>query len=177
LAQSGPDDTPIRRLEIGELSVDEFDVLLAAELVGKDGGVVASGGLLNSLFAEMRPDEVMFDLVQDLKNASVRVALLSNSWGNTYPRDRIDALFDVVVISSEVGMRKPNSDIFAHALGRLDVRPGRAVLVDDAVSNTDGAARVGMHIVLHTDADLTRKKLAQFLPMLETHISQHKEKS
>lgn len=176
LARSGPDDTPIRRLEIGELSVDEFDVLLAAELVGKDGGAVAPEGLLNSLFAEMRPDEVMFELVQDLKNAGVRVALLSNSWANTYPRDRIDALFDVVVISREVGMRKPNSDIFAHVLDRLDVRPGRAVLVDDAEPNTDGAAGVGMHIVLHTDADLTRKKLAHFVPALETHISQHKEK-
>jgi epoxide hydrolase-like predicted phosphatase len=177
LARSGPDDTPIRRLELGELSIAEFDVLLAAELVGKDGGAVAAEGLLNSLFAEMRPDEVMFELVQDLKNAGVRVALLSNSWGNTYSRDRIDALFDVVVISGEVGMRKPNSDIFAHVLDRLDVRPEHVIFIDDAAPNTEGAAGLGMRTVLHTDADLTRKKLAQLVPMHETHISQHKEKS
>ena len=73
-------------------------------------------------------------------------------------------------------MRKPNPDIFAHALDRLDVQPGRAVLVDDAVPNTEGAARLGMHTVLHTDPDNTRKKLVRLVPALEAHISQHKEK-
>lgn len=175
LFRSAPDGTPIHRLETGELSTAEFDALLAAELVGKDGGTVAPGDLLKSLFAEMRPDPVMFDLVQDLKNAGVRVALLSNSWGNTYPRDHIDAVFDLVVISGEVGMRKPNPDIFAHALDLLDVRPDRVVFVDDAEPNTDAAARLGMHTVLHTDPDNTRKKLARLVPALDTHISQHKE--
>ncbi len=176
LSRSAPDHTPIHRLETGELGAAEFNNLLAAELVGKDGGAVAPGDLLKSLFAQMRPDPVMFDLVQDLKNAGVRVALLSNSWGNTYPRDRIDAVFDLVVISAEVGMRKPNPDIFAHALDLLGVRPERVVFVDDAEPNTDGAARLGMHTVLHTDPDNTRKKLARLVPALEAHISQHKEK-
>jgi putative hydrolase of the HAD superfamily len=128
------------------------------------------------MFAQMRPDPVMFDLVQDLKNAGVRVALLSNSWGNTYPRDRIDAVFDLVVISAEVGMRKPNPDIFAHALDLLDVPPERVVFIDDAEPNTDAAARLGMHTVLHTDPEDTRKKLARLVPALEAHISQRKEK-
>jgi len=176
LSRSAPDHTPIHRLETGELSAAEFNNLLAAELVGKNGGAVAPGDLLMSLFAKMRPDPVMFDLVQDLKNAGVRVALLSNSWGNTYPRDRIDAVFDPVVISAEVGMRKPNADIFAHALDLLGVRPERVVFVDDAEPNTDAAARLGMHTVLHTDPDNTRKKLARLVPALEAHISQHKEK-
>jgi len=176
LSRSAPDHTPIHRLETGELSAAEFNNLLAAELVGKNGGAVAPGDLLMSLFAKMRPDPVMFDLVQDLKNAGVRVALLSNSWGNTYPRDRIDAVFDPVVISAEVGMRKPNADIFAHVLDLLDVRPERVVFVDDAEPNTDGAARLGMHTILHTDPDSTRKKLARLVPALEAHISQHKEK-
>ncbi len=175
LSRSAPDDTPIHRLETGELSTAEFEVLLAAELVGKDGETVAPEHLLKALFAKMRPVPVMFDLVQDLKNAGVRVALLSNSWGNTYPRGRIDAVFDMVVISGEVGMRKPNPDIFAHALDLLDVRPERVVFVDDAEPNTDGASRLGMHTVLHTDHDNTRKKLARLVPALDTRISQCKE--
>ena len=173
LSRSAPDDTPIRRLEIGELGTAEFDALLAEELVGKDGGAVAPGDLLKSLFAQMRPEPVMFDLVQDLKDAGVRVALLSNSWGNTYPRERIDALFDLVVISGEVGMRKPNPDIFAHALDLLGALPERVVFVDDAEPNTDGAARLGMHTVLHTNPDNTRKKLARLVPALDPHTSQH----
>ena len=175
LSRSAPDGTLVHRLETGELSTAEFDVLLAAELVGKDGGIVAAGDLLKALFAEMRPDPVMFDLVHDLKNAGVRVALLSNSWGNTYPRDHIDAVFDLVVISGEVGMRKPDPGIFAHALGLLDLPPDRVAFVDDAEPNTDGAARLGMHTVLHTDPDTTREELAQLVPALDTHIPQHKE--
>ena len=173
LSRSGPDGTPIHRLETGKLSTAEFDALLAAELVGKDGGTVAPEDLLSGLFAQMRPEPAMFDLVQDLKNAGVRVALLSNSWGNTYPRERIDAVFDLVVISGEVGMRKPNPDIFGHMLGLLDVRPERVVLVDDAEPNTDGAARLGMHAILHTDHNNTRKKLARLVPALDAHTSQH----
>ena len=176
LSRSAPDGTPIHRLETGELSTSEFDALFAAELVGKDGGAVAPGGLLKSMFAQMRPDPVMFELVHDLKRAGVRVALLSNSWGNTYPRERIDAVFDLVVISAEVGMRKPNPDIFTQALDLLDVRPERVVFVDDAAPNTDAAARLGMHTVLHTDPDDTRTKIARLVPALETHISQLKEK-
>ena len=76
----------------------------------------------------------------------------------------------------EVGMRKPNPDIFAHALELLDVRPERVAFVDDAEPNTDGAVWLGMHTVLHTDPDNTRKKLVRLVPALEAHISQHKEK-
>ena len=176
LSRSAPDGTPIHRLETGELSPAKFDASFAAELVGRDGRAVAPGGLLKSLFAQMRPDPFMFDLVQDLKRAGVRVALLSNSWGNTYPRERIEAVFDVVVISAEVGMRKPNPDIFARTLDLLDIRPERVVFVDDAKSNTEAAAQLGMHTVLHTDADDTRTKLARLVPVLETRIPQPKEK-
>src|SRR5664280_1143553 len=173
LSRSAPDGTPIHRLETGKLSTAEFDALLAAELVGKDGGTVAPEDLLSGLFAQMRPDLAMFDLVQDLKDAGVRVALLSNSWGNTYPRERIDALFEAVVISGEVGMRKPNPDIFTHTLDLLDALPDRVVFVDDAEPNTDGAARLGIHTVLHTDPDTTRSKLARLVTALVPRTSQH----
>jgi FMN phosphatase YigB (HAD superfamily) len=102
--------------------------------------------------------------------------VVSNSWGNTYPRESIDALFELVVISGEVGMRKPNPDIFTHALDLLGIPPERVVFVD-AEPNTDGAARLGMHTVLHTDPDSTRQKLARLVPALETHISQHSHRT
>jgi NADPH2:quinone reductase len=61
---------------------------------------------------------------------------------------------------------------------RAHLQPGETLLVHAAAGGVgSGAVQLGMHIVLHTDADLTRKKLAQFVPVLETHISQHKEKS
>ncbi|WP_328418537.1 HAD family phosphatase [Micromonospora sp. NBC_00389] len=168
MSRSVPEGTPIHRLETGELTTAEFDSLLAAELVGTNGGPVAPDGLLQALFAEMRPDPLMLDLVEKLKSAGVRVALLSNSWGNTYPRERIDALFDPVVISGEVGMRKPNREIFAHTLKLLDVEPGAAVFVDDAAPNIEGARRAGLQTVLHVDVHTTRSQLARHVPGLST---------
>ncbi|MET8352506.1 HAD family phosphatase [Micromonospora sp. NPDC005206] len=161
MSRSAPEGTPIHRLETGELAAAQFDTLLAAELVATNGLPVAPNGLLQALFAEMRPDPLMFDLVEELKSAGVRVALLSNSWGNTYPRELIDALFDPVVISGEVGMRKPNPEIFAHTLKLLDVEPGAAVFIDDAVANIEGARRAGLRTVLHVDVHTTRRQLAR----------------
>ncbi|WP_406071104.1 HAD family hydrolase [Micromonospora sp. NBC_01638] len=175
MSRSAPEGTPIHRLETGELAAAQFDTLLAAELVATDGGPVAPNGLLQALFAEMRPDPLMFDLVEELKSAGVRVALLSNSWGNTYPRELIDALFDPVVISGEVGMRKPNPEIFAHTLKLLGVEPGAAVFVDDAVANIEGARRAGLQAVLHIDVHETRSQLARHVAGLNTTTPQLEE--
>jgi epoxide hydrolase-like predicted phosphatase len=166
LSRSAPQGTPIHRLETGELTAAQFNTQLAAELVRTDGVAVPPADLLTGLFAQMRPDPAMFALVEDLKRAGVRVALLSNSWGNTYPWHQLDGVFDPVVISGEVGMRKPNPDIFRHTLGLLGVPPQRAAFVDDAVPNVDGAARVGMRTVLHSDPATTRQQLARLVPAL-----------
>lgn len=161
LGRSAPDGTPIHQLEVGALTIDEFDELLAAELTLESGGRVEPQGLSRSLFAELQVDENMFDLVSALRDAGLKVGLLSNSWGNTYPRARIGSLFDSIVISGEVGMRKPNSDIYQHSLATLDVLPENAVFIDDAEPNVEGANRVGMRGILHADYPTTRHALAE----------------
>ena len=168
LSRSAPAGSPIHRLETGELSMAEFDALLAAELVGINGQALPPLELLRGLFADMQPDPVMFALVKDLKSAGVRVALLSNSWGNTYPREQIDALFDPVVISGEIGMRKPNPEIFSHTLNLLNVPAQRVVFIDDAAANTDGASRLGLQTILHTHSETTRTELTRLIPALST---------
>jgi epoxide hydrolase-like predicted phosphatase len=175
LSRSAPEGTPIHRLETGELSGAQFDALLAVELVTNDGAAVASEGLLQSLFADMRPDALMFSLVDELRALGIQVALLSNSWGNSYPRQRIDALFRPVVISSEVGLRKPNADIFEHTLKQLDLPPEHVVFVDDAEPNIEGASRMGMNTILHIDAESTRRELARLVPGLSPTIRQLEE--
>jgi len=163
LSRDAQDGTPIHRLETGELSVSEFDALLAAELTTVDGRPVDPVGVLQRLFAGMQPDPAMFALVEDLRAAGIRVGLLSNSWGNTYPRERIDALFDPVVISGEVGLRKPLSAIYQLALERLDLPAKRVLFIDDAEPNILGARCVGLQAFLHTDAVTTRAALAALI--------------
>ncbi|MDQ8705318.1 HAD family phosphatase [Streptomyces sp. LHD-70] len=166
LSRDAPDGTPIHRLETGELSTAEFDTLLAAELTTLDGGPVDPVGVLDRLFAEMREDEAMFGLADELRRLGLRVGLLSNSWGNIYPRERLDALFDPIVISEEVGLRKPHAEIFELTLDRLRLPAERVVFVDDAEPNVLGARAVGMRAVLHTDPAATRAALGELVPEL-----------
>lgn len=170
LSRDAQDGTPIHRLETGELTVAEFEELLAAELRPVEAGtVVVPAGLLQRLFAGMRPDPAMFALAEELRGLGLRVGLLSNSWGNTYPRERIDALLDPVVISGEVGLRKPDAAIYELALRRLGVAAERTLFVDDAERNVVGARAVGLQALLHSDAAATRAALAVLVPDLSQH--------
>ena len=177
LGRDVPHGSPIHLLETGELSPADFDVRLAAELVRLDGGPVPSEGLLARLFAHSDADEATYSLVEELRGLDVKVALLSNSWGNRYPRERIDALFDAVVISGEVGLRKPQPEIFARVADLLGVPGERLALVDDAEPNLVGARAVGWHGVLHVDAATTRDRLADLVPGLAAGAAPAPERS
>jgi len=166
LSSDAPPGTPVHRLETGELTAEEFGDLLAAELARHDGDAVVADGIVGRLFAGMRVEPAMFDLVDDLRALGVRTGLLSNSWGNTYPRERIAEAFDGIVISGEVGLRKPQPEIYRLALDGLGVVPEHAVFVDDAEPNLVGARAIGLRTVLHTDPVGTRAALAALVPGL-----------
>ena len=107
--------SPIRALELGECTEAEFSRELARQLVRVDGGPVPPDGLLGRMFVAAVHEEVMHDVVRSVRRAGLRTALLSNSWGGHYPREKFAGLFDAVVISAEVGMRKPEERIFRRA--------------------------------------------------------------
>jgi epoxide hydrolase-like predicted phosphatase len=169
LSHNAEDGTPIHRLETGDLTVADFEVLLAAELRTTDGRAVVPDGILGRLFAGMRPDPAMFALADELRATGLKVGLLSNSWGNTYPRARIDALLDPVVISGEVGLRKPHAAIYELALDRLGLPADRVLFIDDAEPNVLGARTVGLQALLHVDHPSTRAALAELVPNLNPH--------
>jgi epoxide hydrolase-like predicted phosphatase len=154
-----PAQNPVHALERGELAVPDFERQLADSLT-EAGSPVSPEGLLPRMFAGLdAAEESMIGLVRRARAAGLRTALLSNSWGNKYPRNGWDLLFDEVVISGEVAMRKPEARIYRHTLGLLGLRPGQAVMVDDLRSNVLGAVEVGMIGVLHESPDQTRAEL------------------
>lgn len=169
LSRNAQDGSPVHRLETGELTVAEFESLLAAELRTTEGSAVAPDGILRRLFAGMQPDPAMFALVEELRATGMKVGLLSNSWGNTYPRARIDAILDPVVISGEVGLRKPHAAIYELALDRLGLPADRVLFIDDAEPNVLGARTAGLHALLHTDPLSTRAALVELVPDLNPH--------
>ncbi|WP_300613418.1 HAD family phosphatase [Trebonia sp.] len=153
---------PVHALERGECTVAEFERLLAERLVTTVGGRVQPNGLLTRMLSASRPVPAMYQVIRDLRGAGVRTALLSNSWGDGgYPRQDFPALFDAVVISGEVGMRKPESRIFLHTAGLLGIAPGECVFVDDLERNVAAAVGCGMTGVHHTDPAETVTRLTR----------------
>lgn len=140
---------PIAALERGELRVEHFERGLAERLARYCGVPVAAEGLIKRMFAGFSQAPAMINAVREAKQAGLRTALLSNSWGNDYLRDDWDTLFDAVVISGEVGMRKPEPEIYLHTLDLLGCVPEEAVFVDDLARNVHGAVAVGITGVHH----------------------------
>lgn len=139
------------RLERGEVTVFEArdEILAASE--AEAGRAIDPFELLASLSGSEIRDE-MVEFCRELRTAGLRTGLLTNNarefedfWRPLLP---LDELFDDVVDSSEVGLRKPDPRIYELALGRLGVAAPRTVFVDDAPGNVAGAERVGIRAVL-----------------------------
>jgi putative hydrolase of the HAD superfamily len=154
------DPNPIHALERGECSAAEFEQLLADQLLRTDGAAVAADGLLRRMFAASLPVPAMYDTIRALRAAGFSTALLSNSWGcDEYPRGDFPGLFDTVVLSGEVGMRKPEQEIFLHAAQTLGLEPAECVFVDDMEANVAAARACGMTGVLHSETATTAQAL------------------
>ena len=144
--------------ECGRVSEEEFEPQLAAKL-GVD-----PAGLIDRLFAGSGPDEQMLTAVQRARAAGVRTGLISNSWGTRrYDRKRLAELFDGVVISGEVGIRKPTPEIYEMGARAVGARPADCVFVDDLPFNLEPAAELGMATVHHVEPDQTIAELGRLL--------------
>ncbi len=149
----------LRRLERGELTEDDFSARFGPML-----GLSDTEALVDRLFAGMEADEPMIEAVKAAKRSGVRTGLISNSWGSgRYDRDAFPEMFDGVVISGEVGLHKPDPEIFLMGAERIGVPPEQCVFVDDLRENCDGAAAVGMTPILHRGADTTLPELERLL--------------
>jgi epoxide hydrolase-like predicted phosphatase len=149
----------VRGLETDALSEDEFGERFG-ELLELDDRT----GLIERMFGGIRPDERMLAAVRSARAAGLRTGLISNSMGGaSYDRSLFGELFDGVVISGEVGLHKPQPEIFLLGAERAGVAAEECVFVDDLRENCDGAEAVGMTAVLHRGADTTVPELERLL--------------
>jgi epoxide hydrolase-like predicted phosphatase len=150
---------PVHALERGELEVPDFEERLAARLQRRDGSPVEPRRLLSRMFSRFEHAPDMAGLVRRARKAGIRTALLSNSWGDQYLRWGWADMFDAVVISGEVGMRKPERRIFDYTLRQLDLDASSCVFVDDHDRNVRTAVDMGMVGILHLEYQLTAVEL------------------
>lgn len=147
-------DHPWHRLERGEIALEA-----AAEQIKVVGAEMGLDVDLREMFGAMggaggtREDVVAIGL--DLRARGYRTALITNNiaefsdgWRAMIP---VEELFEVIVDSSAVGMRKPDPRIYRMALDQLGVAPERSVFLDDAPGNIAAARALGMHAILVED--------------------------
>jgi epoxide hydrolase-like predicted phosphatase len=145
-------------LEEGTLAPEAFEARLG-RLIG-----VAPGGLIERLMAEARPDHDMIGAVRAARGAGVRTGLISNSWGvERYDRTLLGELFDGVVLSGEIGIRKPSRRMYELGLESVGLPATACVYVDDLGFNLTAPAEMGMATVKHERAPETIAELERLL--------------
>jgi epoxide hydrolase-like predicted phosphatase len=148
----------LAEFECGRVDEPEFERRFAPMLG------VPEEGLVDRMFAGSGPDARMLGAVKAARDGGVKTGLISNSWGvDRYPKDLMDDLFDGVVISGLVGIRKPARAIYAMGAEAVGLAPEDCVFVDDLGFNLKPAKELGMATVLHTDAEQTIAQLEELL--------------
>ena len=138
-------------VERGQITQREFEQTMG-RLLGTD-----DDGLLARALADLRPRPEITGLTRRARARGVRVAALSNSLGrgsyDPYDGWDLDEMFDAVVISDQVGLRKPQPEIFRLTAAKLALAPPECLFVDDTEHNLSGAASLGMGTLLFTGAE------------------------
>ncbi len=163
-AYAGSTDSLVTDFETGKITEAEFSKAFAKRLTELTGVHIDPEGLVTRLFADLRLEDDMLSVVAGARSAGYKTALLSNSWGlDLYPHDRLHTLFDVVIISGEVGLRKPDPAIFALTTEKLGLQPSECLFVDDHPGHVAAAAEAGMRSILHITPEATVEALQEIL--------------
>jgi putative hydrolase of the HAD superfamily len=150
-----------RLLELGEISQEDWNDGFGS-MLGID-----SENLMGRVLGDLLPALDVLKVAREARAAGVRTAVLSNSLGrepfDPYGRYDLAKNFDVAVLSSDHGIRKPDPAIFALVLERLGVSAGSCVFADDTEENLVPAAGMGMTVIHALDERETAVRLRQLL--------------
>jgi len=145
----------LEELECGRMAEADFLSVLGARMEADLGRPVAMREFPDRYWAALHPNAELIAHLADLRSAGYRMGLLTNNVREWEPRWRamlpVDELFDAVVDSAFVGLRKPDPAIYALTCERLGVPPSECVLLDDVERNCDGARAFGMEAVRFLD--------------------------
>ncbi len=142
---------PLFALETGEMTEAAFLGGLEGALTESLGREVSLHGFSEHYFAHLHPNQSMIELMRTLRDRGLRMAICTNNVREWEPLWRaklpVEEIFELVVDSAFVGLRKPDPRIYALTLERLGVPAEAALLVDDAEINCDAARAHGMSAV------------------------------
>jgi putative hydrolase of the HAD superfamily len=164
-AEEAEGEHPLFALEKGHITEDEFVRALEAHLDG-----VRFAGFRETYFEHLHPNEPMIDYLRSLRERGFRMAMLTNNVREWEPLWRaklpVDEIFELVVDSGFVGMRKPEREIYELTLARLGggLTFEDCLFVDDLEVNCEAARELGMTAVRFENAEQAMDEIEQLLP-------------
>jgi putative hydrolase of the HAD superfamily len=148
---------PLFELEKGRMTEADFlrDIgAFVSEDLGRD---VQMHSFREVYFEGLQPNEAMIEQMRGLRDRGLRMALLTNNIREWEPHWRgmlpVDEIFELVVDSAFVGMRKPEPEIYELTCERLGVPPAECLFVDDVEVNCQAAEALGMTAVWYREPE------------------------
>ncbi len=158
---------PLFELEMGKISEAVFSERLADGLEPHLGHRPVIEKFGEVFFEALHPNQGMIDLIREVRRDGLRTAMLTNNvreweplWRQMLP---VDELFEEVVDSGFVGVRKPDPKIYELTLGRVDLAPQACIFVDDLEINCEAASDLGMHAVHFRETAQVRSEVHELL--------------
>lgn len=121
--------------------------------------VLDYGGVLTDPGEDNAPEPPLLTALRKVKRNGLKTALLSNADGWWQPPKTYQGLFDATIISGEVGLAKPQREIYLLTANQLALEPAECVFVDDLAVNVHGAKEAGMVGVHHRSTESTLEEL------------------
>jgi putative hydrolase of the HAD superfamily len=154
---------PLFELEVGRLTEAAFLKSLGEELTRRLGREVQMHEFQARYFEHLHPNEGLIDYMRTLRSRGLAIALCTNNVREWESRWRamlpVDEIFDVVVDSAFVGVRKPDPEIYEITLERLGKPASAALFVDDIEINCDTARELGMRAVWFRSTEQTIEEI------------------
>jgi putative hydrolase of the HAD superfamily len=175
LAHAFRDDEEAAKLltlvETGQLEEAEFERRFAPILCCGTEVTLEPEGLIPRFTETLQAEPEVIATVERIHAAGFKTSIVSNSFGyGAYEGYDLETAFDDVVLSADVGVRKPSRRIYALAAARVGVDPADCVFVDDLAQNVRGAARVGMTGLHHLDPAHTVRALESLFRLREVSV-------
>lgn len=163
---------PLFRLERGEVTERQFLDDLSWGLEDELGHRPTLHRFREIYFDALHANEPMLDLMRTLRERGYRMAILTNNvreweplWRSKLP---VDEIFELIVDSAWVGLRKPDPAIYRLTLEQLDLAPEASLFVDDNELNVEAARELGM-LAVHFRSN------EQAIPEIREQLSLHRD--
>ncbi|XP_076106919.1 acyl-CoA dehydrogenase family member 10-like isoform X2 [Mytilus galloprovincialis] len=156
------------KLETGELAFPQFMEAFNKECSKEMGQDVDMTDMFVSLHAALiNPFPQIIDAIKCIREEGMKTAIITNNWkqpGNDYGMlSKLKPLFDVIIESCLLGIRKPDPRIFHACLKELDLQPEETVFLDDLGVNVKSARQLGIRTIKVTDPDQAVRDLEKDL--------------